>query len=219
MGMGRTGARARGRTRPRRTAALLLALAMGASACGQPEEVGAPPEGTPPTAAATVPPTTDPTTSSSGTTGSTEDDMDPDDETTAGPPPAAPPAGAADLPDDPAGAELVLEVSGTGGRQPPVTLSCDFATGTATGTHPQAQQACTDLRAAVRSGDPFAPVPPDALCTQQFGGEAVVEVSGAVLAADGGPVDVQARFSLTDGCEISRWEAMGAVLAPYRGDV
>ena len=57
------------------------------------------------------------------------------------------------------------------------------------------------------------------MCTQQYGGDAVVEVTGAVLAADGGPVDVSARFTLTDGCEIDRWDRLGAVLAPYRGSV
>lgn len=120
-------------------------------------------------------------------------------------------------PADPAGADLVLVVGPPGAEQPPVTLTCDWAGGAASGTHPQAAQACADLLAALGAGDPFAPVSPDAMCTQQYGGEAVVQVTGAVLAADGAPVDVAATFTLTDGCQISRFDAVGAVLAPFRG--
>jgi len=127
--------------------------------------------------------------------------------------------GGADLPADPAGADLVLTAGPPGAQQPPVTLACDWAAGTASGTHPQAAQACADLLAAVQAGNPFAPVAPDAMCTQQFGGDAVVEVSGTVLGPDGAPVDVAATYTLTDGCQIGRFEAMGAVLAPYRGGV
>lgn len=120
---------------------------------------------------------------------------------------------------DPAGADLVLVVAGPAGQQPPVTLGCDWRAGTSTGSHPDAATACRDLLAAVQTGDPFAPVPPDTLCTQVFGGDAVVEVSGVVLDADGTPVDVAGRFSLTDGCEIDRFDRMGAVLRPYGGSV
>lgn len=158
----------------------------------------------------------------------TEDPMSPDDGTTDAQPtagasepdlllPPSPPVGAAELPVDPSGAELTVVVGGPDGDQPPVTLSCDWAAGTATGSHPQADQACADLLAAVTAGNPFAPVSPDAMCTQQYGGDATAEVTGAVLDAEGGPVDVAATFSLTDGCEIGRWQAMGAVLGPYGG--
>lgn len=140
-------------------------------------------------------------------------------EDTLTPTPDGPASSLPALPSDPAGAELVLVVGPEGAEQPPVVLACDFAAGTATGDHPQAEQACADLQAALQAGDPFAPVSPDAMCTQQYGGDAVVRVTGAVLAADGGPVDVDATFTLTDGCQIGRFEAMGAVLAPYRGSV
>lgn len=214
MGMAMTRVRRPARN-PARGAAAVLLVALALSACGQGDEAPGAAPGSPDEPDGT------PTTGTPATQTPSEDGMDPDDQTPTGP--SDPTVGPADLPADPSGAELVLVVSSTGdeagGEQPPVTLSCDFTTGTATGTHPRAEQACTDLQAAVEAGNPFAPVPPDAMCTQQFGGDAVVDVSGAVLAADGGPVDVQARFSLTDGCEISRWEQMGAVLAPYRGDV
>ena len=117
---------------------------------------------------------------------------DPADAPTGAPPGAAPPLTVrtrsdpppgrpAALPVDPAGADLVLVAGPPGAQQPPVTLVCDWAAGTPSGTHPQAAQACADLLAALTAGDPFAPVAPDAMCTQQYGGDAVVAVSGAVL--------------------------------------
>ena len=133
--------------------------------------------------------------------------------------PPDPTVGSSVLPADPSGADLVLVAGPPGAPQPPVTLTCDWAGGTSSGTHPQAEQACADLLTAIRAGGAFAPVAPDAMCTQQYGGDAVVEVTGAVLAADGAPVDVAATFTLTDGCQIDRFAAMGAVLAPYRGSV
>jgi len=190
-------------------AALGLAVLVPAllSGCGQ--TTTGPGSGAGTAGSPNVPPTEDSVTEQPSPTDATTDP------TTAPPPSALP--GAADLPADPSGAELTLLVSGPDGDRPPVVLSCDFAAGTATGDHPQAAQACTDLLAAVQAGDPFAPVPADAMCTQVFGGEAVVAVSGAVLAADGGPVDVHATFSQQNGCEISRWQRMGAVLSPWGG--
>jgi hypothetical protein len=184
------------------TAALSLLLA---AACGQAGgDSTAPVDG--PTAAPAPAPTLAPDDP-------TEDDMKV-------PEPLDPPVsrpGTTDLPAAPSGAELVLVVGGQGAEQPPVTLSCDWRTGVVGGDHPQAEQACADLLEAVRSGNPFAPVPPGTMCTQVYGGDAVVEVSGAILAEDGGPVDVQGRFALNDGCEMERWERMGAVLSPYGG--
>ena len=136
-------------------------------------------------------------------------------------PTAAGPGGddATSLPPDPVGADLVLVVGAPGAQQPPVTLVCDWAGGTSGGTHPNAGPACADLLTAIAAGDPFAPVPPDVMCTQQYGGDAVVEVTGAVRGGDGTGVDVSATFTLTDGCQIDRFGAVGAVLAPYRGAV
>ncbi|WP_435375666.1 SSI family serine proteinase inhibitor [Aquipuribacter sp. MA13-6] len=203
--------RGRTPTGPRAAIGLLVATALLAG-CGQAGTDGAGPT----TGAAAAPAQT------------TEDPMNPDDSPT-GPDttpeatepelllPPSPPVGAAELPVDPVGAELTVVVGGPDGDQPPVTLSCDWATGTATGSHPQAQQACADLLAAVTAGNPFAPVAPDAMCTQQYGGDATAEITGAVLDAEGGPVDVAATFALTDGCQISRWQAMGAVLGPFGG--
>ena len=53
------------------------------------------------------------------------------------------------------------------------------------------------------------PTAADGICTQQFGGPQPATVTGTV---DGDQVD--ATFSRTDGCEISRWDALDAVLQP-----
>jgi hypothetical protein len=117
-----------------------------------------------------------------------------------------------------AGAELEVVPEGGGD---PVTLVCDFSRGvvSGSGTHPLANEACADLQAGLAAGDPFAPVPPDAACTQQFGGEAVVAVRGTLTGTDGATTPVDATFRLSDGCEIARWENLGRVLEPFRGSV
>lgn len=54
---------------------------------------------------------------------------------------------------------------------------------------------------------PFAPVPRDQACTQEFGGAALARVEGVV---DGR--EVRTTFRLTDGCEIARWERAAALI-------
>ncbi|MDQ3423545.1 MAG: subtilase-type protease inhibitor [Actinomycetota bacterium] len=82
------------------------------------------------------------------------------------------------------------------------TLSCDPPGG----DHPDPGGAC---RALTRTADAFAPVPPDRMCTQQYGGPATATVEGVWK---GRPVS--ARYNRTDGCEIARWKAIAAVLSP-----
>jgi len=53
----------------------------------------------------------------------------------------------------------------------------------------------------------FAATPGSTACTQQYGGPDTATVKGTL---NGKPVD--ARFSRTDGCEISRWEKVQALL-------
>lgn len=82
----------------------------------------------------------------------------------------------------------------------------------ASGTHPSAQAACDRLEELAREGkDPFAPVPEDQMCTQQFGGPATARVTGTW---QGRRVD--ATFSRGNGCEISRWQTMEPVLPNTR---
>lgn len=85
-------------------------------------------------------------------------------------------------------------------------LQCD-PTG---GTHPRAEEACAALAsAAERNKNPFAPTPRDAMCTYVYGGPQKATVKG-----DWRGKAVNAAFSRSNGCEISRWDAISAVLSP-----
>jgi hypothetical protein len=59
----------------------------------------------------------------------------------------------------------------------------------------------TCRRLAGLTAEQLAPVPADAACTQIYGGPGVARVSGRLR---GRPVD--ARFELSNGCEIERWD-------------
>jgi hypothetical protein len=85
------------------------------------------------------------------------------------------------------------------------TLSCDPPSG----THPDPDKAC----AAVLTSKATKALPPVAkgmMCTQIFGGSQTATISGRW---DGNPVN--ASFSRQNGCEISRWQAMGELLPKY----
>ena len=60
----------------------------------------------------------------------------------------------------------------------------------------------------------LAPTEPGTACAAIFGGPAVATVRGAVLGRD-----VDARFTLTDSCEIARWQRNSVLLGdpPRRG--
>jgi hypothetical protein len=59
----------------------------------------------------------------------------------------------------------------------------------------------------------FFPEPgPPRLCTQQYGGPQVAAVSGTFRGRR-----VDSLFSRTDGCEISRWNAMAPLLGSAGG--
>jgi hypothetical protein len=72
------------------------------------------------------------------------------------------------------------------------------------GTHPSPAEACKALQA---NADALAPLPPDSICTQIYGGAQEAEITG-VLDGD----EIQAAFSRQNGCEIDRWDRMAAVL-------
>jgi hypothetical protein len=92
------------------------------------------------------------------------------------------------------------------GKKETWTLTCDPAGG----THPDAEAACAALAAKGRTAMP--PVAKDAMCTQQYGGDQTAKITGTW---DGEPVD--ASFSRTNGCEISRWEALKGLLPAAGG--
>jgi subtilisin inhibitor-like len=85
-------------------------------------------------------------------------------------------------------------------------LTCEPAGG----THPDPAAACAALAAKGKTALP--PVPKDMMCTQQFGGPQTAKITGTW---NGEPVN--ATFSRTNGCEISRWKALKGLL-PDAGD-
>jgi hypothetical protein len=115
--------------------------------------------------------------------------------------PDAPSAGAASGETD-----LTVVVDDGSGKQTTWRLTCDPPGG----THPDAAAACEAL--AARGATALPPVPPDRMCTQVFGGPETAQVTGTWRGQA-----VSARFAKTNGCEISRWNALNGLL-PGRGD-
>ncbi|MFD9465612.1 SSI family serine proteinase inhibitor [Streptomyces sp. NPDC060027] len=104
---------------------------------------------------------------------------------------------------------LTVTVHGAGGG---ADGTFELACHPAGGSHPDAAEACDRLdRKTTWGKDPFAPVPPDTLCTMQYGGPATAHVTGTWA---GRPVD--ARYDRSDGCEISRWNALVPLLPGTR---
>ncbi|MFD4985978.1 SSI family serine proteinase inhibitor [Streptomyces sp. NPDC058372] len=76
------------------------------------------------------------------------------------------------------------------------------------GDHRDVVGACARLAELAAEGrDPFAPVPRDAMCTMQYGGDATARVEGSWR---GRAVD--ASFARTDGCRIAKWDQLVPVL-------
>lgn len=116
---------------------------------------------------------------------------------------AGPDTVSAPPPSPPAATSLVIEVVADQGAAPTRwTLTCEPAGG----THPDPETAC---RALADAAEPFAPVPADALCTQQYGGPQTATVRGTYR---GQPVDL--ALSRVDGCRISQWDRLAALLEP-----
>ena len=82
------------------------------------------------------------------------------------------------------------------------TLVC---AGVAEGTHPDPEAACAHLQGL---DDPFAPIPDDVVCTEQYGGSQTAHITGRW---GGEPVDLE--LSAVDGCHISQWDSLGPLLA------
>ena len=98
--------------------------------------------------------------------------------------------------------DLQIELDRGDGSEPESwTLTC---VGFVEGSHPDAQAACDHLAAM---DDPFAPLPADVICTEQYGGPQTARVLGRW---NGEPVDLE--LSRTDGCRISQWDALGPLL-------
>ncbi|MFG2625286.1 SSI family serine proteinase inhibitor [Streptomyces sp. NPDC048473] len=111
---------------------------------------------------------------------------------------------------DDARTRLTVTVSGTG--DPAAEGVFELECGPTRGSHPAAQQACDRLEELAGEGaDPFAPVPRDAMCTQQFGGPATARVTGTWRGRS-----IDTAFDRTNGCAISRWNGLRPVLPNVR---
>ena len=90
---------------------------------------------------------------------------------------------------------------GRGGVVTTWTLTCDPLGG----SHPDAEAACKALTQNATSALPA--VPADQVCTQNIGGPQTASVTGRWNDAD-----VDSRFTLANGCEIARWQALTGLL-------
>jgi hypothetical protein len=77
------------------------------------------------------------------------------------------------------------------------------------GSSPEAEAACAHLRTLE---DPFAPLPDDVACTEQYGGPQTAHVIGRW---DGEEVDLE--LSRVDGCHISQWDSLVPLVPPVDG--
>jgi hypothetical protein len=96
---------------------------------------------------------------------------------------------------------IIVWPSGRGGEAMEARLTCDPAAG----SHPRPSAACAVL---ARERGALDPVPPDAICTQEFGGPDEAEVTGTIEGAR-----LEATFTKRNGCEIDRWERLEPLLA------
>jgi len=98
--------------------------------------------------------------------------------------------------------DLQIEVDlGDGSAPVTWTLTC---VGFVEGSHPQAQGACDHLAGMER---PFAPLPEDVVCSQQYGGPETARVVGRW---GGEPVELD--LSRVDGCRIAQWNSLVPVV-------
>ncbi|MBN1092556.1 hypothetical protein JKP75_08270 [Blastococcus sp. TML/M2B] len=103
--------------------------------------------------------------------------------------------------------DLQLEIDlGDGRAAETWTLTC---VGFVEGSHPVAQAACDHLAGLER---PFAPLPEDVMCSQQYGGPETARVLGRW---GGEPVDLE--LSRVDGCRIAQWDALVPVVPAPAG--
>ena len=86
------------------------------------------------------------------------------------------------------------------------TLRCDPAAGSLA----RPARACSRLEEGGRAL--FVPLPPDAVCTQIYGGPQRARVTGVLEGRR-----VWATFSRSDGCQIARWAKVSPWLLPPGG--
>lgn len=100
-------------------------------------------------------------------------------------------------------ADLTIALDETGeGAVTRYSLACDPPGG----DHPDPVAACQAL-AEAGGAEAMAAPPRDQVCTEQYGGPQTASVEGTV---EGQPV--RATFARTNGCQISRWDALAPLL-------
>lgn len=110
-------------------------------------------------------------------------------------------------PATPVAADLTIVVDATGeGATTTYTLTCEPIGG----DHPDAEAACAAI--AVGGLAAFEPTPMGVACTEQWGGPQTATVTGTVAGEA-----VTAEFNRTNGCEISRWDALAPLFGPDAG--
>lgn len=98
--------------------------------------------------------------------------------------------------------DLQIEIDLGDGSAPQIwMLTC---VGFVEGSHPDAQAACDHLAGMDR---PFAPLPADVVCSQQYGGPETARVLGRW---GGEPVELE--LSRVDGCRIAQWDSLVPLL-------
>lgn len=103
--------------------------------------------------------------------------------------------------------ELHVTVTPKPGAEPQeYILQCDGTTPSDASNVPKPEAACVLVEESAQALF-FTKPDPTLQCTQQYGGPQKATVSGTI---NGRPVE--AKFARTDGCEISRWNAMEPLL-------
>jgi hypothetical protein len=98
--------------------------------------------------------------------------------------------------------DLVVEIDrGDGSPVERYSLTC---AGLVEGDLPDAEAVCVHLDGL---DEPFAPLPADVMCTEQYGGPQTAHVTGVWR---GEPVDLE--LSRVNGCTITQWDRLGPLL-------
>lgn len=109
-------------------------------------------------------------------------------------------------------AALTLAVAGCGGDEREAEAPAPQRSQLTVTVYPQGFDGPSKARTVDCTADPacdvpLAPTSPTTACTEIYGGPATATVKGT---RDGRAVD--AEFSLSNGCEISRWDEASALL-------
>ncbi|EMY35703.1 hypothetical protein D477_002923 [Arthrobacter crystallopoietes BAB-32] len=173
------------------TLTTLAVAALLIGGCTPPADEAPPPQTSPPTSQPASPPATSPPASPG-----------------ASPSPSQPGEGTevdADL-------TIVLTSAGSNYREER-TFRCEDSQPVEGTTIREPEAACAALEQ--HSQDVFFSLPdPERSCTQEYGGPAQAHVTGTINGRE-----VDKRFSLTDGCKISEWNSMQALLGGPAGEV